>query len=88
MRGTYSLHVNSKWNVFRGPIALTAIALLALAGTGCGGLGASGSVSPASFLLPGFGQIDSQRLQQQESSQELLAANPPQVTAIRADLVP
>jgi hypothetical protein len=35
----------------------TSLAILALAlaaGTGCGGINASGSVSPASFFLPGF----------------------------------
>jgi len=39
-----------------------AAGLLALAaatglGAGCGGIGASGSVSPATFLLPGLGHV-------------------------------
>jgi hypothetical protein len=29
-------------------------------GTGCGGVAANGSVSPATFLLPGIGQTDPQ----------------------------
>lgn len=39
--------------------ALTvALAGLILLGTGCGGISASRSVSPASFLLPGIMQYD------------------------------
>jgi hypothetical protein len=34
------------------------LAGIAIVGSGCGGLGASGSISPASFLLPGIGQND------------------------------
>lgn len=51
MRRRYSSHVNSKRNVL-----LAFAAAIAIFGSGCGGLGASGSVSPATFLLPGLGQ--------------------------------
>jgi len=36
---------------------LLGMALLALVGTGCGGLHARGSVSPLDFLLPGAGHL-------------------------------
>jgi hypothetical protein len=39
-----------------GVVAFAAILGVAALGTGCGGIGASGSVSPASFFLPGIGQ--------------------------------
>jgi hypothetical protein len=51
MRIPYSLHVNSKRTV-----RLALLAAVAFIGGGCGGLGASGSISPATFLLPGIGQ--------------------------------
>jgi hypothetical protein len=51
MRIQYSLHVNSKRTVL-----LALLAAVAFIGSGCGGLGASGSISPATFLLPGIGQ--------------------------------
>jgi hypothetical protein len=82
MRRSYSVHVNSKWNVFRASIALAAVALL---GMGCGGLGASGSISPATFLLPGLGQNDSQ---QHPPTDALDQKASPQVAAISSDLVP
>jgi hypothetical protein len=49
----YSPHVNLK-NVWRAT-SLFAVAVFAAFATGCGGIGASGSVSPATFLLPGLG---------------------------------
>ncbi len=45
-------YVRSNWN--RAWIAL--IPLLAVLATGCGGLVASPSISPAMFFLPGLGQ--------------------------------
>ncbi len=33
------------------------IPALALLATGCSGINATGSVSPATFLLPGFGKV-------------------------------
>jgi hypothetical protein len=85
MRGTYSVHVNSKRNV----LAL-AFASIALLGMGCGGLGASGSLSPASFLLPGIGHHESQQPLPVEAVEQ--PASPqvtsPQVAAISADLIP
>ena len=55
----YSAFVNSKKNVLR-TVALLILAVFAGLGTGCGGIGASGSVSPATFLLPGLGQVQPQ----------------------------
>ena len=68
---------------------------VALAGIGCGGLGASGSVSPATFLLPGLMYNDSQRTKPQDalekqSSPQIAAVEQhpsPQVAAYSADLV-
>jgi len=68
---------------------------VALPGIGCGGLGASGSVSPATFLLPGLMYNDSQRTKAQDpiekqSSPQIAAVEQhpsPQVTAFSADLV-
>jgi len=37
-------------------IWLTAVPMLLLLGTGCGGINANGSISPASFFLPGLMQ--------------------------------
>ena len=37
---------------------LALFALPALVGAGCSGIRASHSISPASFFLPGFGQIE------------------------------
>ena len=83
MRGTYSVHVNSKWNVFRkaAPLLMASVALL---GIGCGGIGASGSVSPASFLLPGLGHNDSQKA---PAADEIAPQTSPQVAAYSSDLV-
>jgi hypothetical protein len=87
MRGTYSVQVNSKWNILFRKAAPLAFASIALFGTGCGGLGASGSISPATFLLPGIGHNDSQkRLQEQDPVQQPGSAGSPQVAAISADL--
>ena len=82
MRGTYSVHVNSKWNLFRKAAALV-MASVALLGIGCGGIGASGSISPASFLLPGLGHNDSQKAPADEVEQP----TSPQVAAYSSDLV-
>ena len=91
MRGTYSVQVNSKWNILFRKAAPLALASSALFGIGCGGLGASGSISPASFLLPGIGQHDSQkRLQEQDPAQQSGFADSlgsPQVAAFSPDLV-
>ena len=37
-------------------LAIIAVAIVVL-GTGCSGIRTSGSVSPATFLLPGLGQV-------------------------------
>jgi hypothetical protein len=89
MGGTYSVQVNSKWNIlFRkaGPLAFASIAVF---GIGCGGLGASGSVSPASFLLPGIGHYerDSQQKLQSDPAHLPGSTGSPQVAAYSADLV-
>jgi len=47
--------VESKQKILR-LAGVTALAVWAGFGSGCGGIGASGSVSPATFLLPGIGQ--------------------------------
>jgi len=41
------------WNVLRAAIA----GLLVFGGIGCGGLNASHTITPASFFLPGLGQV-------------------------------
>jgi hypothetical protein len=54
---------------------------------GCGGLGASGSVSPASLLLPGFGHNDSQKYPSTDAPDAVdQASASPQVAAFPADL--
>ena len=83
MRGTYSVHVNSKWNVFR-KAAAPLMASVALLGIGCGGIGASGSISPASFLLPGLGHNDSQKAR---PADQIAQPTSPQVAAYSSDLV-
>jgi hypothetical protein len=45
--------VKMNWKTVR--LAVTALALCA--GVGCGGFNGSYNVSPASFLLPGFGHV-------------------------------
>ncbi len=55
----YSDNVNFKRDVLWAGGMLMLLAVAAL-GSGCGGLGASGSVSPATFLLPGLGQAEPQ----------------------------
>ena len=84
MRGTYSVHVNSKWNLFRKAVPLAFVSV-ALCGIGCGGVGASGSISPASFLLPGLGHNDSQKPLPPDAVQQPAS---PQVATLSADLVP
>ncbi|MCI0746688.1 MAG: hypothetical protein L0Y58_14905 [Verrucomicrobia subdivision 3 bacterium] len=46
--------MNLKWQTFR----LALFALLVLVGAGCSGVRASHSISPASFFLPGLGQVE------------------------------
>jgi hypothetical protein len=60
---------------------------VALCGAGCGGLGASGSVSPATFLLPGLGQINTEKRPPQAVEQSVDRPASPQVAAHSADLV-
>jgi hypothetical protein len=79
MPGRYSLHVNSKKNML-----LALIAAVALIGGGCGGLGASGSVSPATFLMPGLGQTTPKAA----PSQELAPSQNSTIVAHSAALVP
>lgn len=55
------MQVKLKWNVARSAGFLFLAVFVAL-GSGCGGLGASGSVSPATFLLPGIGQAEPQSI--------------------------
>ena len=50
----YNGQVRLNWKLLR----LTLAAVLPLVGTGCGGVNASHSVSPASFLLPGLMKND------------------------------
>ena len=83
MRRTYSVHVNSKWNVFR-KAAAPLIAGVALLGMGCGGLSGSGSISPASFLLPGLGHNDSQKAR---PADQIAQTTTPRVEAYSSDLV-
>lgn len=54
MRYPYSLHVNSKVNVVRVAFLVGVTSLAA----GCGGIAATHSVSPATFFLPGLGQVE------------------------------
>ena len=72
-------------------VATMALAGAVLCGMGCGGLGASGSISPASFLLPGIGQNSSeQRPHPQERIEQMHNVDEPsspQVAAYSADLV-
>jgi len=92
MQGTYTVQVNSKWNdVFRkaAPLAFASIAVF---GIGCGGLGASGSVSPASFLLPGIGHHEPQNRPSREhdpaqQSESVASIGSSQVLALSPDLV-
>jgi hypothetical protein len=44
--------VKLKWQSFR----LALVALLVVLGAGCSGINASHSISPATFLIPGFTQ--------------------------------
>jgi hypothetical protein len=49
----HSASVKLNWKMFR----LTLAALAVIASVGCGGLNGSYNVSPASFLIPGLGQV-------------------------------
>ena len=51
---TYTRQVRINRNL----LVLAMLAVLALGGTGCGGVNASQSVSPASFFLPGLLKAD------------------------------
>ena len=86
MREPYSVHVNSKWNLFRKAAPLL-VAGAALLGVGCGGVGASGSISPASFLLPGLGHNESQKPLPVDAVQQPASQTSPQVAAFSSDLV-
>ena len=87
----YTAHVNSKriakWNISR-LAKSTALATLVLCASGCGGLGASGSLSPASFLLPGLGHNDSQKTSPINAPDAEEPPASPQFAAIPAELVP
>jgi hypothetical protein len=50
----YTGQVRLNWNFLR----LAMLAFLTLWGAGCSGINASGSVSPASFFLPGLMKAD------------------------------
>ena len=67
---------------------LLVFAGIALCGMGCGGLGASGSVSPASFFLPGLMHNDTQKPKPEDTvEQGIDQTTSPQVAAYSADLV-
>jgi hypothetical protein len=51
--------VRFNWKLLR----LAIIPALGLLSTGCSGINASGSVSPATFLLPGFGKARTDEVQ-------------------------
>jgi len=51
---TYTRQVRINRNL----LVLTMLAALVLAGTGCGGINASQTVSPATFFLPGLLKAD------------------------------
>ena len=57
------------WNMLR----LAILGLLAAAGIGCGGINASKGVSPATFLLPGFGQAEPTHAPDGEKAPEFAA---------------
>jgi len=58
-------------------IALAAALVMPLVFTGCSGVNASGSVSPASFFLPGLMQVDPQ-----PETVDPLAADPADVKLV------
>ena len=67
---------------------LTVFAGFALCGMGCGGLGASGSVSPATFFLPGLIHNDTQKPKPEDTvEQGIDQPSSPQVAAHSPDLV-
>ena len=74
----YSPHVKSKWTLF----LMAFLIAVAATGIGCGGVNASGSVSPATFLLPGLGQHDSAP---QNSSDCAVAHEEPSFTVVLAE---
>lgn len=57
------------WNMLR----LAILGLLVTAGIGCGGINASKGVSPATFLLPGFGQAEPAQTPEAEKAPEFAA---------------
>jgi hypothetical protein len=80
----YSEKVNFKRNLLRDSSRLLLPCFAAL-GAGCGGIGANGSVSPATFFLPGIGQVAPQ--QSPAATDGFLADNSAQVAANTGDSV-
>jgi len=70
--------VRIKWNLFQ----VAVVTGLAALGMGCGGMTASGSVSPATFLLPGLGHNDSAP---QDPSEIVVKSETPAVTVVVAE---
>ena len=54
-----------------------------LAGSGCGGITASHSISPATFFLPGFGQNVPAEAAETDPATVVEAESAPQVAALR-----
>jgi hypothetical protein len=54
-------------------LRLAILGLLVVAGSGCGGINASKGVSPATFLLPGFGQVEPKPAPDAEKAPEFAA---------------
>jgi hypothetical protein len=75
--------VNFKRNVLRGGTALILL-VPALLAAGCGGFAASKSVSPATFLLPGLGQVEPQP-NSPAAPENFQKA--PEIAAVSSDLV-
>ena len=68
------MQVNLKRNLFQLALATFVAGL----GMGCGGLSASQSISPATFLLPGLGQTTpNQSAPEEPGSSPLVALNAP-----------
>lgn len=84
----YSERVNLKRNVVR-TLGLLVLASVALLGSGCGGIGAGGSVSPATFLLPGIGQTEPEHSSPAASEQSAMTfQKKPQIAADGGEAVP
>ena len=69
------MRVKIKRNLFQ----LALAAMVASLGIGCGGLSASQSISPATFLLPGLGQNVEQPTTEEPGASPLVALNVPAV---------